>query len=349
MRATLNFGKIDRVALFGGSWLMAALSRSLAKSKHKLLLFSSTRHLDDVVEKEGTTLRQVMEQLNLPYCATDDINSEPALPRFITSTTLGLALGAAWGFEKETAALFAGKLLDFMGIVLPQYRGGAHYTHQILRCNKQGCCNLQIVYGGRETFHKGEIIKRTEYFFPAEVHIPQDYFAAAVPRELAFLEEFFGEVAQGKDFALWPLQENFSTYFPFLYTLRHGFIDWSWSTEEIERFICAFDRPYAGASTFAADQRVFLKNCCAEYSDGSFHPFQAGLIYRKTENAVYVATRNGAIVARSVTNESGDNRLPDLQLGQRFYTPPAALAAAMQFDAVYDAKGVQSQNDKEVV
>jgi hypothetical protein len=92
-----------------------------------------------------------------------------------------------------------------------------------------------------------------------------------------------------------------------------------------------------------------LKNCYAEYNDGSFHPFQAGLIYRKTEKAVYVATRNGAIVARSVTDESGDTCLPGLQLGQRFYTPPAALAAAMQYDAVYDAKGVQSQNDKEVV
>jgi len=337
----VNFGQIDRVALFGGSWLMAALCKSLVQRDLELMLFTSPRHLDDPVEKDRTTFREIVERLGVPYCSTEDINAEPTLLSFLTPSTLGLALGAAWIFEKELVSQFNGKLLDFMGIALPQYRGGAHYTWQILRKNKQGCCNLQVVHGGIETFHKGEIIKRKEYFFPASVRIPQDYFDAAIPHELAFLEEFFDEVARGEDFELQPLQESFSIYFPFLHTLKHGFIDWRWSIEEIERFICAFDRPYAGASTFVQGTRVFLSDCHAEYSDGPFHPFQCGLIYRRTAVAVYVATQDGSIVIRSVLDESGQSLLESLQLGQRFHTPQSYLEAALQFDAVYDAHGVR--------
>ena len=337
----VNFGFIDRVALFGGSQLVGALCLSLARRGLSIILFSSMRHLDDAVEMDGSTLRQVVERLNIPYCSTDDINVEPALSGFVTLSTLGLAGGAAWVFEEQTAALFSGRLLDFMGIALPQYRGGAHHTWRILRKSRQGCCSLQVIHGGRETFHKGEIIKRREYTYPTSARIPQDYSDAATPQELAFLEEFLEQVAQGDDFELQPLQESFSTYFPFLYTLKHGFIDWSWGTEEIERFICAFDSPYVGASTFVEGQRVFLKNCYAEYSDGGFHPFLVGLVYRRTDGALYVATHDGTIVVRSVGGESGQNPLESIQLGQRFYTPRSVLEEALQFDAVYGTRGIQ--------
>jgi methionyl-tRNA formyltransferase len=337
----MNFGQIDRIALFGGSWLMAALCRRLVQHDLGLMLFTGPRHLDDPVEKDGTTLREVVEQLGIPYCSTEDINAEPTLLSFLSPSTLGLALGAAWIFEKELASRFNGKLLDFMGIALPQYRGGAHYTWQILRKNKQGCCNLQVIHGGIETFHQGEIIKRQEYFFSASARIPQDYFDAAIPHELAFLEEFFDEVAQGKDFELQPLQESFSTYFPFLYTLRHGFIDWRWSTEEIERFICAFGSPYAGASTFVNGQRVYLKNCHTEYSDGAFHPFQVGLVYRKTDDALFVATRDGTVVVKQVLDEEGLDVLENIELGQRLYTPQRYLEEAMMFQAVYGPEGIE--------
>jgi len=337
----VSFGQIDRVALFGGSWLMAALCKRLVGRDLDLMLFTGPRHLDDPVEKDGTTLRQIVERLRISYCSTDEINAEPALVSFVTPSTLGLALGAAWVFGKELVARFNGRLLDFMGIALPQYRGGAHYTWQILRKNRQGCCNLQVIHGGVETFHQGEIIKRKEYFFPAGARIPQDYFDAAIPHELAFLEEFFDEVGRGEGFELRPLQESFSSYFPFLYTPRHGFVDWRWSTEEIERFICAFDRPYAGASTFVNGQRVYLKSCHAEYSDGAFHPFQVGLVYRKRDNALFVATRDGTVVVKQVLDEEGLDILAQVEPGQRLYTPQRYLEAAMTFQAVYDPEGIQ--------
>jgi hypothetical protein len=339
---TVSFGKIDRIALFGGSWLMGALLRSLSGRSFQVKLFAAARHLDDAVEADGATLRAIAEAAGIPYCSTDDINTEPELAEFVTPRALGLALGAAWVFESETAARFSGKLLDFMGIALPRYRGGAHYTWQILAGNRQGSCNLQVIHGGLETFHKGEIIRREDYFFPASARIPQDYFDAAVPRELAFLEAFFDELAREAEFPVQSLQESASSYFPFLYTRRHGLIDWSWSASEIERFVCAFDRPYPGASTFLSGRRLHLRGCHAEPTEGYFHPFQAGLVYRKSPGCVYVAARDGALVIESVTDEAGADCLDALRLGERLHTPRAALEEAMTFNAEYTAAGLSS-------
>ncbi|MBZ0307060.1 MAG: hypothetical protein K8I82_13400 [Anaerolineae bacterium] len=337
----MNFGKIDRVALFGGSQLMGSLCRTLNKRDLKVAVFTGLRHLEGAVDADGTSLRQLTESLEIPAYSIDDINAAPELVAFVTPQTIGLALGAAWVFEPETVRLFEGKLLDFMGIALPQYRGGAHYSWQILRQNRMGACNLQVIHGGANTFHRGEIIKHSTYFFPTSARIPQDYFDAAIPQEMAFLESFFDEVEQQKEFSIQPLQEDFSSYYPFLYTRKHGWINWQWDTDELERFICAFDTPYDGASTLLDGQRVFLKSAFSEMSEGNFHPFQTGLIYRKTDQAVFVASRKGALVIQNITDENGQNVMNQVQVGQRFYTPQSILDEAMMFEAVYDARGLK--------
>jgi formyl transferase-like protein len=337
---TVSFGAIDRVALLGGSWLTGELCRRLAGGPFSLVLFAGLRHLDGAVDATGTTLRTVAERAGVPHVDTDDINREPRLGELVTEGTLGIALGAPWVFAPDVVARFGGRLLDFMGIPLPQYRGGAHYCWQILQGTRRGACHLQVIHGGTETFHRGPVVKSRDYLFPAGARTPQDYFDASVPTETAFLLEFLDEVARGAEFVLQPLQETFSTYFPFLSTPRHGYIDWRWSTDEIERFICAFDRPYRGASSFLAEDRVFLRDCHAEYVDGSFHPFHAGLVYRTTADALYIATRDGAIVARHLEDEHGRAMRDRVRAGQRLVTPQSVLEAALRFDAVYDARGL---------
>jgi methionyl-tRNA formyltransferase len=336
----VSFGAVDRLLLLGGSWLTAELGRRLAGGRFGLALFAGPRHLDDAIDKEGTTLRALLEQLQVPYVATDDINREPRLAEFLTERTLGLALGAPWVFEREVAARFRGRLLDFMGIPLPQLRGGAHYCWQILQGSKRGACHLQLIQGGSDTFHRGEVIKSQEYLFPAAARTPQDYFDASVPIETAFVLEFLDEVARGRQFVPQPLQETFSTFFPFLSTLRQGYIDWRWSTQEIERFICAFDRPYRGASTFLDDERIFLRDCHAEHVDGTFHPFHAGLVYRVTADALFIATRDGTIVVRDVRADTGPSMVERIRPGQRLVTPQAVLEEALRFEAMYDARGL---------
>ncbi len=342
----MNFGKIDHIILFGGASLLAAFARSIAKNgKYRIDVFSSSRHLEETIFHESKKLEEILNENNIPYYDTPDINNDPHIKSVITENTLGIGIGETWSFNKELIDLFDGRLIDFMGIRLPQYRGGAHYSWQILRKNRIGCCNLQIINEEmiQGEFDSGEIIKTREYLFPPSVRIPQDYFDSAVEQELDFLEAFLEEVSMEKDFPLMKVQENFSIYFPRLYTLQHGYIDWNWDSEDIESFICAFDDPYPGASTFLKEKRGFLKDCYLEFNDGPFHPFQAGLIYKISNNAVFVATKQGTLVIKNIVDENGKSLIGELKTGMRFYTPAKCLEDAMGYQAIYDSEGIKKE------
>ena len=154
-------------------------------------------------------------------------------------------------------------------------------------------------------YDSGEIIKFKEYLFPSDARTPDDYFKFAVSQEIGFIKEFIEELAQNKDFNTFKLQENFSIYFPRLNTLKNAFINWQWDTFDIEKFICAFDSPYAGATTQINGLLVRIKEARSEQNDGAFHPFQSGLIYKIYNGNIYVATRQGTIIISEVNDEKG--------------------------------------------
>ena len=52
-----------------------------------------------------------------------------------------------------------------------------------------------------------------------------------------------------------------STYWPRLDTEIHGWINWSWSGNDIVNFIKAFGDPYVGAHTLLNNEKIYLKNC----------------------------------------------------------------------------------------
>lgn len=347
MKSKIKIGPIDRLILFGGGPLMVAFGKEAIKRKIHTTLFAVKRHLEEALEGgAGPTLREVLEKEKIPFFNADDINRAPELPSAVSSATIGIGLGEAYTFSKETISLFQGRLFDFMTIRLPQYRGGAHYTWQILRKNRIGCWNIQLINEEMipGVYDCGEILKSREYLLPPSAKIPNDYYDAAHEEGIKLLCEFLDEVQAGKEFGLAKLQENFSSYFPRLHTLRHGWINWSWDCDEIETMISAFDDPYPGASTFLNGRRVFLKRCQADDSEGTFHPFMSGLIYRIADRSVFLAARDGALVVGKVLDEKGVDLIPTLKVGQRFFTPMKALEEAMQYSAEYDAAGLVEEN-----
>lgn len=337
----MKLGKCDNIILIGGARLLAEFAVQLKKKNWPVVVFSSPRHLTESVDAAGTTLQKCLESAKIKFYSSENINSDARLPEHITEGTLGIAMGAAEMFKKPLVDRFRGKFFDFMGIPLPQYRGGAHYTWQILAGHRSGACNLQVIEGGADSFHKGAIIRSSRYQFPASCRIPLDYFDAAVPREAAFLMKFLDDVRKNKDFKPAALDENSSSYYPFLYTKKQGFIDWSWSLAEIERFICAFDDPYAGASSYVGDLRVHIKKAFAQKKREGFHPFHAGLVYRGDARGLFVAVRGGTLLVKQVEDENGRDVLKTIKPGVRFYTPPEFLKAAFEFNAEYGASGVR--------
>lgn len=328
----MTFGKIDQIILLGGSRCTAELAAYLIQnSKIRIQVFTAPRQLNDIIFSDGRTFKLFFESNRIPLNISENINEDKLFLESINTSTLAIGLGEAWSFSKQVIQKFDGRLVDLMGIRMPQYRGGAHYSWQILRGNKIGACNIQLINEDmiQGVFDSGEIIKFNEYFFPLNARVPDDYFEHAVNEEIRFVKEFIDEIAIGHNFIPFKLQENFSMYFPRLHTISNAFLDWNWSTLDIEKMICAFDKPYAGVTTSINAIKVRIKGARAEFNDGPFHPFQCGLIYKIYNKALYVATLDGTIIISDVFDENGVPILNSLVCGDRFFTPREWIETAL--------------------
>ena len=334
----MKFGTIDEYVLLGGGVLLAEYALELKRAAYGVLVITSPRHVQEMLSSEGYTLSQFLENHALEYFVSEEINKDQRGINRITSDTMGLSFGAAWIFRKEFIDRFDGKLLNLHGARLPQDRGAGGFSWQILRDNRLGGCLIHQVDPGVDT---GPIVKYREFLYPTWCRIPRDYQQVYIQENRKFLKEFFKEVKDETEFKCIEQLEYLSTYWPRLSTERHGCLDWSWNLRQIERFICAFDDPYKGASTFINGKRVFLKSCFVDFSGGGFHPFQRGMVYRKSAGVLFVATEGGTLVIGSVTDESGVSIVNEVKVGDRFYTPIALLEKAMLFRAVYTPEGLK--------
>lgn len=340
---TVKLDRLNRLILFGGGALLVECAKIAKKQKLDVYVFAVKRHLEEIIDKYNfETMEQVLTRKRLQFFKVKDINKSKELKSLVTNDTVGIGLGEAYTFDKQTIKLFNNKLLDFMTINLPEYRGGAHFTWQILRRSKIGCWNIQLINEEMipGVFDSGKILKTRLYKIPINARTPEGYFRLANSEGLKLFKEFLNETQKGKKYVLKPLDENKSSYFPRLYTLKHGFINWQWNAAEIESFICAFDKPYAGASTFINCKKVFLQDCKIDFEDGKFHPFISGIVYKIYKNIIYVAANGGTLILREVLNEKRENINNELKTGQRFYTPNKYLEDAMMFNAEYNSEGL---------
>jgi methionyl-tRNA formyltransferase len=136
-------------------------------------------------------------------------------------------------------------------------------------------------------------------------------------------------------------QEIFSTYWPRLNTFLQAWIDWRWDADQIERFICAFDDPYSGAQTMWRGNKVGLKKAVSHYEDGLFHPFQAGIVYRKNANWLCIATNRGSIVAEKAIDQNGSSMMDQIKVGDYLYTLEDALSSRSD-RVTYTPNGLKS-------
>ena len=337
----ISFGKIDHVVVIGGSWVVAEFLKILSKSEFSFSLISSERHMNDIVDSNGLTLREFSSLNNIKFHLSSDINNDNYLQRILKKNTLAVAMGAPWVFDKRIVKFFNNNIVDFMGIPLPEYRGGAHYTWQILANNRHGACNIQLIKGGKNSYHKGPIVKSNKYQFPKKCLTPQDYFIYAIKKESTFLRNFLKEIKAEKEFNAISLNEKNSSYFPFLNTKKNGWINWNWKSEEIIKFINAFGDPYNGASTFLKGERIFLKDIKIKSKINDFHPFQAGLIIKKEKFEAQVISNNKILVIKGFYDERQNNIINKVKEGERLYTSNDILDEAMSFEAKYDAKGLK--------
>jgi len=335
----MKFSTKTSFMLLGGGQLLADLVFLLTGKGRKTLVVTSQRHMRErVTGRSGiTTLKEFLISNDIRYYVSRDVNTDPSVIRRISRNVVGISLGAAWIFKNPFIKKFNGMLLNVHGTRLPQNRGGGIFSWQVLSNSRLGFAMVHQIQPGIDT---GPILKYKEYFYPTSCRIPEDYQRVYNANTCGMVRDFLEDIKRGKDFRPLEQQEYFSTYWPRLNTEIHGYIDWDWPLKDIELFICAFDNPYKGASTFVEHKRVFLKDCLTDFSDGGFHPFQKGIIYRKTETALFVAAEAGTLIVRSIKDVNGRDIFGKMHIGTRFYTPHKFLEKSKQYHALYTHKGL---------
>jgi methionyl-tRNA formyltransferase len=333
--STMTLGPIRRVLLLGGGPLLLQLAERGRAIGLAVDVITSPRHAGEVID--GQPLTDALAKIGIRATEVSEFD-QPDTARLIgdMAGTLALSIGAAWIFRQDKIdAWFGGKLFNLHGTRLPQNRGGGGYSWQILMGDRFGFCQIHVVDGGVDT---GPILATEEFIFPPRCRVPRDFAEHATERNLHFVGDLLQTLKGGaQEFTLQSQPEYLSSYWPRLHTPTHAWIDWRWQAPFIERFICAFDEPYSGAQTEWNGQVVRLKQAFVNHEDGRFHPFQAGLVYRKNPRWLCIAGDGGSIIVEEVRDENGNDLLPRIRLGDAFATPPERLAdhtKRVQFDAL---------------
>ena len=333
----VDFGDVSDLIMLGGGSLLPQVADKAKDLGASVLVVTSQRHCDESVDLYGAaTLGAYLEARGIDFVVSADVNSDEAVLQRIAEGTLGISFGAAWIFNGDFIDRFAGRLINLHGSRLPQDKGGGGFSWRIMRGDRKGYVLFHQVAPGID---EGDIIAYDEFLYPHSCRIPIDYERYTVERYLDLFAGFFADIKGGKSFTLTPQQGYFSSYWPRLHTDSHGYVDWNWSLEDLERFVCAFDEPYSGASTFLDGKRVRLKQCVADRGDGHFHPFQTGIVYRTSREGVFVVAGEGSLIIGRVIDDAGEEIT--VRVGSRFSTPVDHLQEALQQRVFYTPQGLK--------
>ena len=229
-----------------------------------------------------------------------------------------ISVGCPWILDQRHFDKLKHNIYNLHGTHLPKYRGGTIFSWQILTGNRLGICLLHRM---KNKIDSGPIISFDEFIYPPSCHKPIDYIQFYDKKNIDFLYKTLLELQNENNEPTQIKQpEYLSSYWPRLRSDVNGWIDWSWTALEIERFICAFDEPYEGARCRLNNSMVIIKDVFSQSSDGYTHPIQYGIIYRNNKKWINVAANGGEIIIKTVLDENGKNILPDLNLGDRFFS-----------------------------
>lgn len=336
----MNFGKINKIILFGGGNILLYAAEIIKNNNIDIVVFSAKRHLNEMVD--GAPFHIKLRDNNVMFIESEDINTDQNLDGHIDKYCIGMSMGAAWIFKPPLIKKFNGRLINMHGSRLPQNKGGGGFSWQIMNQNRLGYCLIHLLTQGIDN---GPVIKYKEFIYPDFCRIPHDYLNFHFDKNKEFFKQFVEDLKGCVDFPLTGQPDYLSTYWPRLSTLIHGYIDWTWPLEHVTRFINAFDSPYQGASTFIDDKKVYLRNCSYDFNDGTFHPFQTGIVYRISKEALFVACNQGTLIIREVFDDNGNSYKGNIKLGSRFYTPVECIEQAKKTRVTYLPEGLKNTDN----
>lgn len=240
--------------------------------------------------------------------------------KYNINETLFIAHGSRWIFSKDIIEnLFLNQIINFHGTRLPYDRGGAGVSWKILRNDRLDNLCVYKVDAGIDT---GPVLMNKTYIIPEKYQIPEELMNFTKERYNQFFEDFIKKIIQKKVIRMNGQPKYLGRYNPRLNTQTNGWINWELSSDDIVKFIKAFDNPFDGARTFLGNKKVIIKKVQLHGGDSSNHPFMSGLVSRHDKDWLVVSSRDkNMILIEQVTDFKGNNYLDFIKEGDRFSTP----------------------------
>ena len=258
------------------------------------------------------------------------------------SQTLFVSLGARWIFKKDDIKkFFNNNIINFHGTRLPYDKGGANVSWKIINGDR---IDNQLVHIISEKIDEGHILLHKKSLIPHYCKIPIDYISYQNKEFLKLYEELITRLKKKQFFYLYKQPDYIGNYNPRLSSKISSWIDWSYSSSDLEKFINAFDEPYDGAKTFLNDKEVHLKSIQLHGGDLSSHPFKKGIVARHDKNWIVVNTSDSnSIVVEKVLNKKKENILKYIKEGDRFNTPRKFLDIALSNRIKFTPTGINNK------
>ena len=291
--------------------------------------------------------KDIVNEKNYNYHKVDSLQilQERIVP--LKDKSLIVSIGAPWIFKDHFLSLFEPQgIFNVHGSGLPMDKGGTIVSWLILNRKRLGHAVMHKVVSNPDA---GPILASQEFIYSNQCQLPIDFINEYNKQQSNLLYRICVDWYNGKiDLLNLSEQQHYhSSYWPRLNAKLNAWIDWNWSGDQIELFIRAFDEPYSGARTLWRNKVISLKNAFYQ-SDSNYHPFQFGIVFRKTNqvdlNYLAIAVSGGTLYVQTVENESGLSVLNDINEGDRFITPQNLLDEA-KIRTVKGKSGFERQKD----
>lgn len=310
----LKISPPKKILFFGGGHVFLYILNYANKIKIPITVFTEKRHLKEKIFNKS--FYDILKKNKIKFFVSSKIPKKKLINEH-KENAIGLSYKYGFIFDDEIIKKFRYRLFNIHSQVLPNFRGKGGLTWNIISNSKLIGSSLHFV---SSKIDRGKIIlvkKKTIKDFVKNY----DFLEKQVKlMDVKLIKDFIYKINYKKKFQNIRLNYDESFYWPSLNTKKNGWINFSWSTEEICQFINSFSGKYLGAQTYLRNQIIRLKNAKKNNLKFKFHSFLAGLVFRIKGKYIFVACRDGSFKCEYTLKKQSK-----IKLGSRLSTPSQKL------------------------
>ena len=283
---------------------------------HDSVIPSKIKNFDVITNEKNPKLSKLLKNYNCKIYVVKKISNYFFKKNFDIKNSLLISAGSTWLIKSDIIKLFNKNILNIHQSPLPSLRGAVASYAKLFEIRAFQTC-IHVI---NEQIDKGSVVVQKDIFIDKKYDTPLkiNNYLQKNNRELLkdFLISYF---IKKKKVSYLKQNEFFSSYMPRLKTDLNGWIDWSQNVYELERFIGAFDQPYAGAKTYLHGKQVSLMDVQLSCMEPSRHFFENGMVIRKFMDNIVISTIGGTLYVKKVIQKN-ENIIQKIIPGDIFYT-----------------------------